>query len=188
MISGFLGGRLFHVLYEEPQYYAEDPWRIIEFWRGGFVYYGGFLLATFAGLFYLRRKAPHKIFTYLDLFSPVAALSYSLGRVGCLLEGCCYGRYCELPWAISQRHPTQVYASLWELGVVFILIGFEKTKFKSGQVFFLWISLHALGRLLMESFRDDFRGPFFLISISSWLSLILLSVGIVGLIMRRRSS
>lgn len=193
MISGFVGARLFHVFYESPEYYAENWLRIFEFWNGGFVFYGGALLAAPLSILFLHRKTKGFFESYLDLFAPVISFTYILGRGACFLAGCCYGRYCELPWAVAGRHPTQLYAMLWELGVLFILLGCEKIPAqkrrpaflaKSGSILYLWMILHALGRLIMEAFRDDFRGPVWGLSISSWISVAVLFAGF--LLIRRK--
>ncbi|WP_413558744.1 prolipoprotein diacylglyceryl transferase [Bdellovibrio sp. HCB209] len=185
MVFGFIGGRLFHVFYENFTYYQEDFMRILYFWDGGFVFYGGALLAGFAGISYLFFKAHDEIENYIDLFAPVLALSYGLGRVACFLAGCCYGRSCDLPWAVNGRHPAQLYAVFWELGVLMILLGLEKSRaemkfFKvPGRIFYFWMVLHGLGRLIMESFRDDFRGPTIGFSISSWISWGIIILGLL---------
>lgn len=187
MVSGFIGGRLFHVFYEDFAYYKDSMFRVLEFWNGGFVFYGGALLAGVCGFLFLKKQDDRNLRHYLDLLAPVLSLSYALGRVACLLAGCCYGRYCELAWAVEGRHPTQAYASLWELGVLFILLGIEKEEpakrkpavlARPGSLFFMWMILHALGRFMVESFRDDFRGPQFGLSISSWISIAILIAGI----------
>lgn len=183
MVMGFIGGRLLHVLYEEPQYYKDHPEQIIAFWNGGFVFYGGALLAGFSALFFAWKKDRPHVARYADLFAPVIALIYALGRGACLLAGCCYGRTCELPWAISGRHPTQAYASLWEIGGLLILLGLEKKSWRPGFIFSMWLILHGLGRLIMEAFRDDFRGPTLGLSISSWISVGVIGAG-VFLVMR----
>lgn len=191
MISGFVGARLFHVFYENPEYYFENWIRLVEFWNGGFVFYGGALLAGLFAVMYLHFKTKGLFEGYLDLFAPVASFSYIWGRAACFLTGCCYGKYCELPWAISGRHPTQLYAAFWELGTLLILLGCEKIPAQSrrptflansGSVFYLWMILHACGRLLMEAFRDDFRGPILGLSISSWISMALILLGLYFII------
>lgn len=193
MVSGFIGARLFHVFYEDFTYYQEDPWRVLYFWNGGFVFYGGAALAAVTSVLFLNFKTKGYFESYLDLFAPVVSFSYCIGRVACLLTGCCYGKYCLLPWAISGRHPTQAYASLWELGTLLILLGCEKIPAqsrrptflaKSGSIFYLWMILHAVGRLVMEAFRDDFRGPTFGLSISSWISLAVIALAFY-LLMRK---
>jgi phosphatidylglycerol:prolipoprotein diacylglycerol transferase len=184
MVFGFIGGRLLHIVYESFDYYREDFWRIFYFWDGGFVYYGGAILATVAGLIYLHLRACKQSGNYLDMLAPVMSFAYALGRSACLLAGCCYGKYCELPWAINGRHPTQLYAIVWELGALCLILGFEKGRQKKGffskpgQLFYIWMVLHGIGRLIMESFRDDFRGPTLGMSISSWISAAIIALGL----------
>lgn len=185
MCAGFVGGRLLHVFYEEPSYYKDHPFEILSFWNGGFVFYGGALLAGLGSVLYVFATDRKKLGIYADLFAPVAALTYALGRGACFLAGCCYGKFCELPWAVAGRHPTQIYAALWELGTVFILLGLARPSLKPGFIFSLWMVLHGMGRLLMELFRDDFRGPTLGFSLSSWISLAIIAVGFI-LIFKKR--
>ncbi len=185
MVAGFVGGRLFHIFYEAPQYYFQDWSRIFQFWQGGFVFYGGFLSAIAACTVYVFIKKISFI-AWADFFAPIMALGYGLGRISCFLAGCCYGRSCNLPWAIElpwdtehlARHPTQIYAVLWELAVYGILLQMEKRRLhvlKPGEIFYFWIFMHAIGRLVMEYFRDDFRGSLIAgLSISTWVSLCLM--------------
>ncbi len=197
MISGFLGSRLLHIVFEEPQYYWENPLEVFKVWQGGFVFYGGLVSAWFSGVYFVKRKKQN-IWIWHDVFAPIVSLGYSLGRVACFLAGCCYGRATEAFWGVRfppgvsaptgiKLHPTQLYASFWELGVFLILIALErrqKNRLPMGMLFSIWLVLHACGRLLMEYFRIDHRGPLFLgISISSALSIALI---IFGLTLNRR--
>ena len=185
MLGGFLGARLLHVLYEEPLYYKENISNIFKFWQGGFVFYGGAIGAFVFSFTYINHKkiSFHK---WADFFTPVFSLGYVFGRIACFLNGCCYGKVCDLPWAIQfpnlndglGRHPTQLYAVVFELLLFISILYFDKKrssfsflKYK-GQLFFYWATFHAVGRILMEAFRDDFRGAiFFGMSISTWISL-----------------
>ena len=97
MISGFVGARLFHVFYESPEVYLNHPTWIIKVWYGGFVFYGGALTAFVASLLYLRLKK-QPLAPWADLFAPVGAAGYAVGRLGCFFNGCCYGKICTLPW------------------------------------------------------------------------------------------
>jgi phosphatidylglycerol---prolipoprotein diacylglyceryl transferase len=176
MITGFLGGRLTHVFYEEFAYYSQDWMRVFRFWEGGFVFYGGFLAAWAACWIYLRVKKL-SFFEWSNFYAPILALGYGLGRISCFLAGCCFGRTCDLPWSVMNRHPVQLYAVIWELSVFAFLLRLEK---KSGRpLFLIWLALHAIGRLVMEYFRDDFRGSQPLgLSISTWISLVLLAASL----------
>lgn len=194
MAGALIGARLMHVFYENPEYYSEAPWKILYLWQGGFVYFGGVLLGlTFTFTYFHWMKISNKG-DYFDAFAPVLAFTYGLGRVGCFLEGCCYGRNCNLPWAVDGRHPTQIYATLWEVGVVLLLLGIEKfpkaqrVSFlkKSGDLFLLWLLLHSLGRILMENYRDDFRGnQIFGMSVSTLICLCIIT-GLSGLFLKRK--
>lgn len=178
IVCGFLGGRLTHVFLEYPQMYFARPMLIVLFWYGGFVFYGGFIFAVLSVAFYLRRDQRKGM--YFDLFAPVLALSYSLGRWACFFAGCCYGRSCDLPWAVHGLHPTQLYAVGGEFLVMLVLLFVEAKKYfsRNGNLFVLWLILHGFNRLIMEYFRDDFRGPVWILTPSSWFSVGLVCYGL----------
>lgn len=195
MVSGFIGARLFHVVFEYPAVYLESPSRIFRFWEGGFVFYGGALLAAFAGYLFLKYKK-EPLNQWLDFTAPILAFTYGAGRIGCFLAGCCFGRYCTLPWGVTfprggeapagfPIHPTQLYAFGWEMFIVGLLLAVEKKNSKtllskSGDLFYLWMMFHGVGRILMETFRADYRGTQILaFSISTWISLLIIATGII---------
>ncbi len=158
MISGFWGGRLFHVFYEEWAFYKEYPDHILKFWNGGFVYFGGFFSAVLSGWFYLKLKKQNFLL-WADFYTPLLSASYAFGRVGCFLEGCCYGQRCNFPWAVGGRHPTQLYMMLGEFFILGLLLLIERNKkMFGGYLFFKWILLHSIFRFIFEYFRDDDRG------------------------------
>lgn len=190
VVAGFVGGRLLHVIYEGPAYYRRYPEAIFMFWMGGYVFFGGMALATLAGFLYLKRIG-QPFWAWFDLLTPVLALGYGLGRFSCFLAGCCYGRFCDLPWAVNGRHPTQLYALVLEVGFALLLARRARrdhatreaaARWPVGALTLTWFALHALGRLFMEYYREDFRGPMVAgASISTWLSLVLLSGALAGL-------
>ncbi len=192
MISGFVGARLFHVIFEYPQMYIKDPIRILYFWHGGFVFYGGFICAFGAGVLLLvKRKL--KPGPWLDLFAPVGSLGYAIGRLSCLAAGCCYGKETSLPWAMHfppgveaphgvGLHPTQIYSFLLALFTTLALLLLEKKKVFSGTgfLFGIWILLMGINRLITEQFRADWRGEdIFSLSLSSWISIVLILSGLL---------
>lgn len=182
MLSGFVGGRLTHVLIEQPRYYLMSPEKIFYLWEGGYVFFGGLIGATLAGLYYYHRqfKSWKMIEPTLDSLAAPTALAYSLGRIGCLLSGCCYGQLTNVSWAVDHRHPTQIYATLWEFGVFCILMGLAQRtpKLQDGKIFWTWLGLHGVGRFWIELLRDDFRGPNFIFSVSGWVSLVLVMMSL----------
>lgn len=191
MIGSFLGSRLVHILVEQPSYYWENPGAVFRFWQGGFVFYGGALFAFITAVAFCRlKKIEWK--GLADITAPVFAFGYFLGRLGCFAAGCCYGRACSLPWAVTfpegveapagiGLHPTQLYSAFWALITLGLLLFIEKKSYltKPGQRFGLWLCLLAGGRFVIEHFRNDFRGPTILsLSVSALFSLLVLALGI----------
>jgi phosphatidylglycerol---prolipoprotein diacylglyceryl transferase len=159
MAAGFLGGRLMHVFYEEWDYYFKDPVQILYFWNGGFVFFGGMIGCWLVAAIYSRIKKVE--FTdWADFFTPILSMSHALGRLGCFLSGCCFGRYCEVPWSVAGRHPTALYLIFGELTIFSFLIWFEKKRPARGNLFMSWVLLHSVLRFFVEFYRDDFRGNF----------------------------
>lgn len=185
MATSFIGARIFHILFEDFSFYLDHPVDIFKFWNGGFVFYGGFLLTFFVGLIFLKTQQ-QKISLWLDLYAPVAALGYALGRIACFVTGCCFGGVCEIH-GFAWRHPTQLYAILLELGTVFVLLKIEATpqlfrrlKKIEGYLFCIWILLHSLSRIVMEYFRADPRGAMPLnISVATWISVFLILFDVI---------
>ena len=179
MIFGFWGARLFHVFYEEWSFYQEYPVQIFKFWNGGFIYFGGMVAALCASYIYLKHEKQN--FTaWANFMTPMLSASYALGRIGCFFEGCCYGNYCELPWSIQARHPTQIYMMLGEFFILGLLLLIEKRGSVSnvtGYLFFKWLLLHSIFRFIFEYFRADDRGDMiFGLSISQIFCVVLICV------------
>ena len=147
-ISGILGARLFYVL-QNLQFYLRFPGQIWMLQRGGLSFYGGLILAAIcAGIFLKKKGLP--VFKSLDIVSPYLALAQAIGRIGCFLNGCCYGRY---------GHPVQIYSSLGLLLIFGTLRVFQdkgkKKKYFAGSVFLLYCSLYSLFRFFIEYLRGD---------------------------------
>ncbi len=196
LFAGFIGARVFHILFEYPSYYLEDPIQVFYFWQGGYVFYGGFILAYVAAFIY-AKKLRLTFWLWHDTLAPVLAGGYAMGRMACFLVGCCYGAACDLPWAVDlkqadvhsgvvstvSRHPTQLYAVIFELVIMAFLIWYEKRKPPLGNVFLSWVGLHAIGRIIMETFRVDPRGGVYVgLSISTWISILFIAIVIATFI------
>ena len=110
--------------------------------HSGLVFYGGLLGATLAGITYVRVRAL-PLWKVADILAPSVALGYVFGRIGCLFNGCCYGRMCDVPWAIrfpsehethgQPVHPTQIYDSLLNLGLYLALARLYRRKKFDGR-------------------------------------------------------
>src|SRR4051794_1738532 len=98
-LGGLIGARSFYV----AQYWGvriHSFWEIFEIWKGGIVLYGSILGGTVAFLIY-RRFRPFPLLPMLDVIAPALAFGIAVGRLGCFLNGCCFGDTCDLPWAVA---------------------------------------------------------------------------------------
>ncbi|MFN8791836.1 MAG: prolipoprotein diacylglyceryl transferase [Bdellovibrionales bacterium] len=184
-----LGARLFHVVYEQPSYYAEQPLRILEVWSGGFVYYGGWIAGLLVTGLFFRTPRERSFWQTADFLSPVLSFGSGIGRFACFLQGCCYGQEWTGLLSIQGRHPAQLYQMFWDLGVGLLLLILEKKKsLHTGVHFGLWLLLSGVGRFAVEFFRADFRGYFLMgLSISQWIALGIMVVGLAILKTRRQA-
>ncbi|NQU16768.1 MAG: prolipoprotein diacylglyceryl transferase [Candidatus Saganbacteria bacterium] len=160
MISAILGARVFYLI----EYSAEfaSPLEAFMIWRGGLVFYGGLIFSVIAlVLFGIKNKL--SIFRILDIAAPSAAIGYAIGRIGCFLNGCCYGVASELPWAvkfpnlIQPRHPTQLYASFAGVLIFIVLLFLFKYRRFEGQIFCFGLMLYSIYRFLNEFLRINPR-------------------------------
>jgi phosphatidylglycerol:prolipoprotein diacylglycerol transferase len=168
MVGTIAGARLLYVgTYWREQFAGRPFAEVFKVWHGGLVFYGGLTGATLACVLYARwRRQP--LWKLADVLAPSIALGQVFGRIGCLLNGCCYGRPCHLPWAISfpehnasgtpsvPVHPTQIYEALLCLALCLGLILLHRRKRFDGQVFAFFLMGYALLRSFVELFRGDY--------------------------------
>jgi len=154
-------------------------------WNGGFTFYGGFLFALGAGIWYAHK---HKmdVWKISDMAAPGLALGIAVGRLGCFASGDNYGKPADVPWAVTftdplsmaptgvPLHPTQIYSTLVLLVVFGVLLWWRKRQRFKGELFLAFIMLYALVRSFVEIFRNDPRGVYLdgLISTSQIISLL----------------
>ena len=165
LLGAIVGARALYVATFWRVQFADKPiWEIFRL-RSGFVYYGGLIGATLAGLLFTRgKKIP--FWKVADVLAPSIALGHAFGRMGCLMTGCCYGRACDLPWAIHFPadhetkgvgvHPTQVYEALLNLVLYAALAWLYRRKRFDGQVFAAYLVSYAVVRSFVECFRGDY--------------------------------
>src|ERR1700733_7797402 len=145
MVGAILGARIVYVTTYWKQEFADQPFsEVFMIQHGGLVYYGGLIGATVAGMIYIHwKKLP--LWKTADVFAPSIALGSVFGRIGCLLNGCCYGRPSDLPWAIhfpadhethgAGVHPTEIYDALLNLLLYAFLAWLFRRKKFDGQIF-----------------------------------------------------
>lgn len=99
LISGVAGARLLYVI-EHWDFFRGNRWQMLAVWQGGLVWYGGLGAALLTGVLYLRyRRQP--MLRMMDAVTPAAMVGLAFGRIGCFLNGCCFGRPTDLPWGVS---------------------------------------------------------------------------------------
>ena len=191
LIAAIAGSRLFYVAINFELFLA-DPLEIFKIWNGGLVFYGGFIAALIAGIIYLKKnKMP--LWKTADIVAPSLALGQFFGRLGCFFAGCCYGKACDLPWAVTFAHPdtlaptgtflhpTQLYHSFSSLTIFILLFFFRRRKNFDGWLFWLYVFLYGITRSFIEIFRGDFRGQVFfeIFSVSQVIGLIMVIISII---------
>ncbi len=161
----------------------------IKFWQGGLTYYGGVLLALPGAWIFMARKSMPKL-VVADVMAAPAMLGLAFGRMGCFLNGCCYGGKTNsvfgvrFPGHFQDRHPTQLYELVFALSLyVFLrhlLPKLLRGQFAAGRalVFGLMLSLYGIFRVLIEFLRDDPRGALGPLSTSQLISIPVIALGL----------
>jgi len=217
MVSGLVGSRIAFIIVNWEQYYypcvdvaqynvlfpekpisEPDCTRLLRFWNGGLVFYGGVIGSILTMVWFLRReKLP--FLPMADVIIPSLAIGQFFGRMGCLGAGCCWGKPTDVAWAIEfparsmafkqhveeglitageahshAVHPTQFYDSMMGILIFCVLIYIRQRKTFHGQVFITWAMLYPLGRSIVELFRgDDFERGFVVRIVNEPLNAIL---------------
>jgi phosphatidylglycerol:prolipoprotein diacylglycerol transferase len=109
-----------------------------------------------------------------DLWALALPAGEAVGRIGCYLNGCCYGSVCTAPWAVYQqgawRHPAQLYASFIAALIFVALLSLRTKLSREGDLFRAWMLLFAAGRFVLEFYRER-PSLFFGLSLAQWLCL-----------------
>jgi phosphatidylglycerol---prolipoprotein diacylglyceryl transferase len=179
LLGGMVGARLFYV----AEYWGEKVntiGEVFRVWEGGIVFYGS-VVGALAAFLLFRAFRPFPMLATLDALAPSIALGLALGRVGCFLNGCCYGDRCDVPWlavrfpkntppwfaeraqgliprdALSSLplHPTQLYSALDGLILLALLSAYYPLRRRDGEVIGLLMLTYPVTRFLIERLRDD---------------------------------
>jgi phosphatidylglycerol:prolipoprotein diacylglycerol transferase len=160
LVSGIVGGRLFYVLLN-LKIYAANPLAVFNLSEGGLVWYGAFLLGLASAAAYMRVNRM-RFWDTMDMASPYIALGQAFGRIGCFLNGCCYG---------LGRHPVQLYSSA-ALFLIFMILRLWRGRRRfEGEIFLGYLLLYSLKRLLVEFLRGDNPRIFLNLTLSQILSV-----------------
>ncbi len=186
-----------------------------KFWAGGLTYYGGFIGASAAAWWLLKRDR-FPFWKAADMAGMVIPIGLGFGRMGCLLAGCCFGSVSHAPWALrfpshspaseSQFklgliqspfepslpvHPTQIYESAASFAIAaFLILWLHGKKRYDGQIFLAFVALYAFARFLLEFWRSDDRGGLLGLSTSQLIGLGLVAAAAAAhrVLLRRRET
>ena len=177
-VSALLGAKLLYIIVSWQEMGATFTERLVyaaKNFRYGFVFFGGAVTAIVALLIYLKKKKLPVLPT-ADFFIVALPIGHAIGRVGCFLAGCCYGKPTDLPWGVTftdphslvapqylgttPLHPTQLYEVAANLILFFVLQYYYKKTHKNGAVLAAYIIGYCVIRFVIEFFRGDFRGEY----------------------------
>ncbi len=189
LITGLSGGRLAYVLLRWDLF-RNNPLEILRLDHGGLVFFGGLAAGLLGGVWAIRRAGMPAART-VDLLIPPVALAHAFGRVGCFLNGCCYGKFTLLPWGVRfpgeefRRHPTQLYEALALVAIFLFLKRLERRGPPAGTVLLAYGLSYGLWRFFVEFLRGD-NPPIVLgLTVFQWISMgVMLVSGI--LLLRKR--
>lgn len=198
LVSSLVGVRLFYVLTHAGDFH---PWyRAFYIWEGGLTLYGGILLAV-ATVWWLSRRRGVPFLKVADVMAPAVALGIGLTRIGCFLNGCCFGRPTSLPWGVSfpagslpaqvfggaHLHPSQLYSSFDGFLVFVLLLLLERRPAPAGSTFARFLLLAGAARFLEDYTRYYERSAVLLggVTTSQLISLLFIAAGLALLLTLR---
>lgn len=162
-ICGVIGSRVFYCLMNFS-FYLVHPLEIIMLQHGGMAWFGGLIFGSGGAIWFIRK---HKmdLLKVLDLIVPFIALGQAIGRIGCLLNGCCFGRESEFGLYFKTLNqvliPTQLYSSLL-LILIYIYLRFRQVRqHLPGEILCSYLFLYSLKRFFIEFLRNDSPRDFY---------------------------
>lgn len=185
LIFGWLGGKIMFIIVEFKQFLI-SPMSVIG--SEGFVVYGGIISGIITIYVYCKIKKMN-FFSYIDIIAAAVAINQTLGRVGCFLAGCCYGREtdswvgvvfpegCMAPAGVKLI-PTQLFSAAADICMFIILcMIINSKKYIKGVPMAVYMTGYAIGRTIIECFRSDARGSVGALSTSQFISIFIGAVG-----------
>lgn len=166
IVAGLVGARLWEVAFSW-EYFAPRPLEILYFWAGGLSVQGAVLGGTLAAIWFCRRRRI-SFRWFVDNLVPGLLLGQAIGRVGCFLNGCCFGiptnsslgvRFPEgtdayAAFGSQALWPTQLFEAGWDILVLIVIIILGRRHYR-GESFVVFLALYSIGRFLLEFLRGD---------------------------------
>jgi phosphatidylglycerol:prolipoprotein diacylglycerol transferase len=201
LISSVVGSRLFYVL-EHLDHFRANPVEIFKVWEGGLTFYGGLIAAVGFGILFLKLRRV-AIREAIDVVAPEIALGIGIARIGCFMNGCCFGKESGLPWACgfppesqagwvlagARLHPTQLYSTIANVGIFFFLRRRLHAPHVPGTVFYTFLVAYGIWRFAIDFLR--YYEPNVYVSIAgaqiTYNQIVSLGLVVVGLLLLARS-
>ena len=171
LAAGLVGARAVFILVHPAEFTSPGQW--LQIWEGGLSFHGSLIGGALAMLWISRRRGIPLV-PLMDATAPGLALGYAIGRIGCFLNGCCYGAACSLPWAVRfvdpsvpggltpPSHPTQLYSSAAGLLIFGVLARLSLRQRYNGQLILAFLFLYSIGRFIVEFYREGATASVFL--------------------------
>jgi len=161
IIGLMVGARLGYVFFYDLKMYLQDPLEIVAIWKGGMSFHGGLIGVLMVGILF-SWKNKKSFWKITDLIIVTAPIGLGLGRIGNFINGELFGRVTDVPWGMifprggpHPRHPSQLYESLLEGGVLFLILWFLKDrKLPTGGLLAIFLFLYGCFRFFVEFFRE----------------------------------
>ncbi|MDD5174247.1 MAG: prolipoprotein diacylglyceryl transferase [Candidatus Omnitrophica bacterium] len=177
LIGGIVGARIVYIALNF-QYYMENPLEIINLTRGGLVWYGALISGMIIAAWFLKKNKI-SFWAAADLFAPYIALAQAFGRIGCFLNGCCYGSVAPAGFMLNVifpgesvcRYPTQIFSAIGLLLIFVILRIWQKRRHFGGEIFLGYGLLYSIKRFGVEFFRGDYPKILYGLTISQLISV-----------------
>ncbi len=182
LVFGLIFGRIAYVLINPSEF--KSLFEFLEIWNGGIVSWGALSGVIFGSLVHkkITKTKKEDFLEILDLLAPYLILAIAIGRIGCFLRGCCFGIETDLPWGVLYLgdsllpvHPTQLYHFIADLAILFLLLHLRKKPNPKGVLFFYFVALYSLERIVIDFFRyhqpSEYLGMFTLTQLIFFLFL-----------------
>jgi prolipoprotein diacylglyceryl transferase len=198
---GIVGGRLYHVVTDPELYFSAGrrPIRALYLWDGGLGIWGAVALGAVGAWIGCRRRGI-RLAAYADALAPGLVLAQAIGRWGNYFNQELFGNPTGLPWGLlidpahrpvdspglATYQPTFLYESLWDLGVMALLLGADRRhRLHSGRLFALYVAAYTAGRGWVEALRSDHANHLLGLRLNDWTALIVFTAAVAYLLATR---
>ena len=211
MIAGIVGARVAYI-FKEWDSFSRAPLTMIRIDKGGLAFYGGFIGAALALAVFARVRG-QKVLSLYDFAVTSLPLGHALGRIGCFLNGCCFGRLSGGPLCVTYPmhshpwwrhvyngdltrfdlrslpvHPVQLHEAAFNILLYILLVRSYRRRTHDGSVAALYLMTYPLGRFMFEYSRGDHRLQFLGVSVGQVVSFLLFAGGAALWFLSRRGA